>query len=72
MGYDTTGDGRVDALDTNGDGRTDARIVRGAAAAGGAAPAHAHAHEGGAAAAGRDEGGQGSVEQVRGAELGIF
>ena len=28
VGYDTTGDGRVDALDTNGDGALDARIVR--------------------------------------------
>ena len=27
VGYDTTGDGRVDALDTNGDGALDARIV---------------------------------------------
>ena len=27
VGYDTTGDGHVDALDTNGDGRIDARIV---------------------------------------------
>ena len=43
VGYDTTGNGRVDALDTNGDGRIDARIVpvRGAAAAGGRdAPQH--------------------------------
>ena len=28
VGYDTTGDGNVDALDTNGDGSIDARIVR--------------------------------------------
>ena len=28
VGYDTTGDGRVDALDTAGDGRIDAYIVR--------------------------------------------
>ena len=27
LGYDTTGDGRVDALDTNQDGRVDARVV---------------------------------------------
>ena len=29
VGYDTTGDGRIDALDTVGDSRVDARIVRG-------------------------------------------
>ena len=28
VGYDTTGDGRVDALDTAGDGRIDAFVVR--------------------------------------------
>ena len=35
VGYDTTGDGRIDALDTVGDGRVDARIVRGPPRAGG-------------------------------------
>ena len=28
VGYDTTGDGVIDAFDTNGDGNIDARIVR--------------------------------------------
>eukprot|EP01047_Picozoa_sp_COSAG01_P106529 COSAG01_NODE_35633_length_529_cov_0.779070_1_plen_59_part_00 len=27
MGYDTTGDGRIDALDTNGDGQIDSKIL---------------------------------------------
>ena len=40
VGYDTTGDGNVDALDTNGDGSIDARIVRlgGGALPGAASP----------------------------------
>ena len=33
VGYDTTGDGRVDALDTNGDGALDAHILRDVGAA---------------------------------------
>ena len=38
VGYDTTGDGRVDSLDTNGDGAIDARVVRSAAVQGGRSP----------------------------------
>ena len=40
VGYDTNGDGRVDALDTNGDGRIDARIVHSAAGGRGAPQQH--------------------------------
>ena len=31
VGYDTNGDGRVDALDTNGDGKIDSKIMVGVA-----------------------------------------
>ena len=35
LGFDTTGDGRVDAVDTNGDGDVDSRIVRDGGGGGG-------------------------------------
>ena len=40
-GYDTTGDGKLDALDTNGDGALDARIVRAQGVAASKPPARA-------------------------------
>ena len=58
VGFDTSGDGVIDALDTNGDGRVDARIVRLPEA-----PPRGHGAEEGGESEGEGEGGGEDAEK---------